>query len=384
MKPAQKLFASLLSCLVIIGLCHSPGFSQQKPVRGLTEEAVFQHVHGNTQKAEELAKQALKETSEKGTNTRDYAEALGTLGSIYRSQYRFLEAERVILKSVAIEEKLYGKYSLEVALNLINLAYCYQGQKRYPEAEKALKQSISILDNPLYNNTGYLGQALASFGRLYSLQEHYTKAEPLLFRAVELIKREFGPLSYFNGSVQIDYGIALREQKKYEEAEVQFRQAIKIFEQIDAKEHPELVSVLHHMGILYKVQGRFDEAQALYARATQVAEKQQTEKDNYLNVFLDQGELYLAMKRPDLAEPVFRKIIAFQEKDTKAYRHGLAFSRGALARALHDQKRYSEAEAFYQKALPVLRKKYGNTHPIVVELRQALETPAELKSKTAY
>jgi esterase/lipase superfamily enzyme len=69
-----------------------------------------------------------------GEEHRDYATAIGMLGSLYSAQGRAEEAESLLKQALALEERLFGANSKEVAGTLFTLAALYTSQGREEEA----------------------------------------------------------------------------------------------------------------------------------------------------------------------------------------------------------------------------------------------------------
>src|SRR5262245_56018638 len=71
----------------------------------------------------------------------DYA-----LASLYQSQSRCGEAERLYQRALAIREQTFERTHPSIARNLNNLASLYKEQGRYTEAEALLQRALAIAE----------------------------------------------------------------------------------------------------------------------------------------------------------------------------------------------------------------------------------------------
>ena len=65
------------------------------------------------------------------------------------AQGKYVEAEPLYKRSLAIKEKALGKDHPDVALSLNNLAVLYDSQGKYVEAEPLYKRSLAIREKAL-------------------------------------------------------------------------------------------------------------------------------------------------------------------------------------------------------------------------------------------
>ena len=77
-----------------------------------------------------------------GADSPPVAAAMHNLGSLYRAQGRFLEAESLLKQSLAIRKKKLGERHLLVAGNLDDLGRVYRFQHQLAESEKLTLQAL--------------------------------------------------------------------------------------------------------------------------------------------------------------------------------------------------------------------------------------------------
>jgi len=112
-----------------------------------------------------------------------YATALNWLAMVFQRQGRYVDAEPLYKRSLAIQEKALGPDHPNVAFDLNNLAGIYRDQGHYAEAEPLYTRSLSIRETALGRNHPEVAVTLGNIAMLYHAQGRYAEAGPLLKRS---------------------------------------------------------------------------------------------------------------------------------------------------------------------------------------------------------
>ena len=117
------------------------------------------------------------------------ARSLNDLGSLYYQQGRYVDAEPLHKRSLAISEKALGRDHRDVATSLNDLATLYDLQGQYSEAEPLYKRALAIREKALGPDHPDVALSLNNLALLYRTQGRYADAEPLYMRSLA-VKRE--------------------------------------------------------------------------------------------------------------------------------------------------------------------------------------------------
>jgi tetratricopeptide (TPR) repeat protein len=79
----------------------------------------------------------------------DVATSLNNLAGVYKDQGRYAEAEQLLKRALAIDEKAVGPEHLSVAIGLNNLSALYDDQGRYAAAEPLYRRALAISEKAL-------------------------------------------------------------------------------------------------------------------------------------------------------------------------------------------------------------------------------------------
>jgi len=109
----------------------------------------------------------------------DFVTAISSLGSLYKSQRRYAEAETLMKQALAIREKDLGPNDLQVSESLDALAALYETQRRYAEAETLLRRSLAIRRKALGSDHVQVSYSLDALARVYEAEGRTVEAESL-------------------------------------------------------------------------------------------------------------------------------------------------------------------------------------------------------------
>ncbi|MEB3309230.1 MAG: tetratricopeptide repeat protein [Snowella sp.] len=251
----------------------------------------------------------------------DLARSLNNLASLYKSQGKYLDAEYLLKKSLAIHEKQLGENHLHVATILNNLAELYDSQGKYLDAEPLLIKSLTIRHKQLGENHPASAQSLNNLASLYQSQGKYAEAEPLYLQSLAIAKK-LGE-NYPDFSISLNNLAELyRSQGRYSEAEPLSLRSLTIVEKQLGKNHPAVATSLNNLALLYYDQGKYEEAEPLLVRSLAINEKQLGKN-----------------------HPVF------------------ATGLNNLALVYYAQGKYPKAASLYQRAIAIATQIFGQDHP---------------------
>ena len=119
-----------------------------------------------------------------GISPRPHAPAsLNNLARLYHAQGRYVEAEPLYKRALAIKEKALRPEHLRVAASLLGLAALYQAQDRYAEAEPLFKRALAIMEKALGQEHPHLATSLENYAPLLRNTGRTTEATKMELRA---------------------------------------------------------------------------------------------------------------------------------------------------------------------------------------------------------
>jgi eukaryotic-like serine/threonine-protein kinase len=193
---------------------------------------------------------------------------LSGLAAAYFYQGRFAEAEPLMRRLLAEEERAYGPDHPYVAAGLNNLGGVYYELGRYDDALAMYERARQIVERTLGSSHPNLALALNNIGEAQWKLRRYEAAEATLRRALAISRAVVAGDSPTKATTLNALAGVLRDQRRYAEAEPLYREALGIRE---AARHPRLGETLRDYAEMLRAVGRADEAAVLEVRAGQPA-----------------------------------------------------------------------------------------------------------------
>src|SRR5260370_14244028 len=226
--------------------------------------AFARHDYAGTEK---ILVSILPDTEKRYSNETSLANVLDMLGTAYRADRNYEQAEPVLKRALQLYESLSQTQSVELGRVELNLEKIYRDKNRLPEAEQHFSRAVAIFDKDP-GATGYdRGGALLNLGFVCVEQGRYTEAEPLLVRAVAAYE------SYPQASMHPDLASAFyqlaelyRLEGRFAEAEAQYLKGLEIQEKVLGPQDQSVMDSLEGLAMAYQGQGKTSEAKQLLAR----------------------------------------------------------------------------------------------------------------------
>jgi non-specific serine/threonine protein kinase/serine/threonine-protein kinase len=220
---------------------------------------------GDDQMAYRLLREALElRRAELGGTDSLVATTLVELG-VLRQRYDLADGERYLREAVRIREELSDEIWL--ANSLADLADIRRRQRAFDDGEQLLLRSIAIREKLLPADDPAIAASYSGLGQLYRDWRKFDQAETYLQRALDIRMKVFGPEHYVT-SRSYDSISALRiMQGRWPEAEALLRKDLAIVERVRGPHHKYTAWVRVDLAETLIAQGRNVEARQLLEQA---------------------------------------------------------------------------------------------------------------------
>jgi tetratricopeptide (TPR) repeat protein len=324
------------------------------------------------EEAESFQRRALA-TDERhfGPDSIQVAIQLNNLAQTCHTRNRLAEAELLMRRGLAIEEKSKGVDHPHVAIQLNNLALLFHATNRLAEAEPMMRRTLAI-DEKFYGaEHPQVANRLSNLAALLQDTNRLTEAEPMMRRALVINEQSYGakhPIVAISLNV---LGRLLYFTNRRDEAELLWCRALAIDEQSYGPEHPKVAIRLNNLASLLKDTNRLEEAEPMIRRALAIDERSYgAEHPNVARGFNNLATLLWATNRLAEAELLIRRALAIDEQSYGAEHPDVAIDLNNLARLLQDMSRLTEAEPLARRAVEISEKSLVEQHPNTIAFRK--------------
>jgi tetratricopeptide (TPR) repeat protein len=294
------------------------------------------------------------------------ADLLGWLGRCRYSLADWTEAEPLMRRSLAIDEKRFGTSHPRVAIDLTNLAALLLATNRLAEAEPLLRRVLAIDEKSFKPDHPEVATGLNNLARLLLARNRLAEAEPLMRRALAIDEKTLGPDNPSVATCLSNLAQLLQATNRFAEAEPLMRRALAIDERSFGSDHPEVSTDLNNLAELLQATDRLVEAEPLLRRAHAIDERVFGPDHPDVAIRLNNlATLLKATNRLSEAERLTRRALAIHEKSLGPDHPDVAIDLNNLAMLLKATNRLSEAEPLMRRALAIDEKSFGSDHPDV-------------------
>jgi tetratricopeptide (TPR) repeat protein len=177
------------------------------------------------------------------------ARLLNAAGLYLYERGRYIDAEPLYQRALAIREKALGPEHPDVATSLNNLAMLYENQGQNAKTEPFYQRSLAIREKALGPEHPDVAISLNNLAALYRAQGQYANAEPLYGRALAILEKALGPEHPDVATSLNNLAMLYRAQGQYAKAEPLYQRALAILEKALGPEHPDVVKCLENYAL---------------------------------------------------------------------------------------------------------------------------------------
>ena len=229
--------------------------------------------YGDYTKAQPLAEQALSLAKRNNASNSEIAMCLIDLAILYKNQNKLVDAEKMCVLGLQLQEKALYKNHPYTAYTLRSLSSIYQQQTRYNEAADALDKAITVMLDSHGKNDKAMAPFFVDIAKLNTARGNLEKSEIYYEKAMSLINISYGPNHLYTATVLSGLAQLYTAQGRYSEAETVINRALATQEKIYGSNHHLIVPSWLTKAKLCQINGDRTEAENLIRRALAAVEK---------------------------------------------------------------------------------------------------------------
>ncbi len=183
------------------------------------------------------------------------------LSNLLQERGRYAEADEMLEAAMVIARRRFGDDSLMMARLVESLAMSQHAQDNLIDAEELYRKAMSIREGKLAPSAPVVLASKRTLGRLLRDRQQPEEALVLLEEVVEQNRKYFGdPLPFSSGTDLVELSRVLINLGQFEEAESLLDEAWGIYVRTSGKRDARYAEVLREQGNLYVAMGRPDVA----------------------------------------------------------------------------------------------------------------------------
>jgi tetratricopeptide (TPR) repeat protein len=256
---------------------------------------------------------------------------LNQAGLYLKGKADLLEAKALYKRALAIDEKVHGPDSNDVAIEVSNLGMVLKDLGDLDGAKRCYERALAIQEGLFGPDHNTVAIDLSNLGGVLSDQGDLKEAKKLYERALAIGEKVHGPDQPQVATYANNLGVVLKSLGDLKEAKKLYERALAIGEKIYGPDHPKVAIRVNNIGTVLQDLGDLKEAKRLYERALAIDEKAYgpdhpevaTDVSNLGVVLKDLGDLKKAKMCYERALTIRRKWLGDDHPKTKQAKDNL-------------------------------------------------------------
>lgn len=196
------------------------------------------------------------------------AETLISLSYALHFLGQYSEAEQTAADGVVQYRQVYGEQSRETADAMGSLAYIMLSGDKVDESEELFNTALSIQRTLFAEPHPDLATTLNNLALLHAeYRGDYSAALPFFKEAVDVTRHVFGEIHLATGIALANLANTTMFLQDYEDTEATIKESLDIARAVVEENHPLTYTNLEKLGMLYMRQGKFEDAEPLVREA---------------------------------------------------------------------------------------------------------------------
>jgi tetratricopeptide (TPR) repeat protein len=289
----------------------------------------------------------------------DIALGYNNLGAAWYSKGEYGKAIGYYEKALQIDVKVFGENHPSVAIQYNNLGLAWKSKGEYSKAIGYYEKALQIDVNAFGENHPNVAREYNNLGLAWNSKRENNKAVGYFEKALKISVKALGEN---HPSVAIQYnnlGMALHSKGEYDKTIEYFEKALQIFLKVYGENHPNIATNYSNLGEAWSAKGEYDKAIGYFEKALQIDIKffgenhpdVATRYNNLGGVLRTRGEYDMAIRYYEKSQKILNVFFEPDHPDQRTTAQNLSFAANSRGLELNNEKKYSEALRYFEKAL---------------------------------
>jgi tetratricopeptide (TPR) repeat protein len=339
---------------------------------------------GKTITQRDILERGEARVAELGDEPEVQARLLEVFAETWYGMDEFEHARKPATRALEIEERVFGKGSLEAAKTTLFLGEIDYEEGDYPRAQKTYASLVPVFTKLEGDEGIELARTLTNLAGCDRRFTRYADAERRRRRALDIYMKRLGENDPTTIDVEHDLAVLIGDEGRFAEALALFEKTCPAFARTRGEAHPYTLRCRTNATRDLIELGRFAEADGILVdvRAKEVA----VHGDEFADIAYADEYRALALDglgRGDEAVALLEAAIARRTKSTGGETSDIAMMWVREAAVLRHVERFGESEAAARHAIDAITPKLGASHAIVGRGRFELGSTLLREGRTA-
>jgi serine/threonine-protein kinase len=290
-----------------------------------------------------------------------------TIGRTLTNLGEYGEAKPHLLRSLLLNEKVYGKQSNQASESNYELALYYHWTGELKIADSLYKKSLQIFRSNKDVSIRSLASTLNDYGILKSDFAEFAESKKMYMEALNILLENYGEKDRDVASLYNNLAIVMQEQKDLDRAEKYFHKALDLNIELFGENRPEVSSNYNNLAYIYVDKEDFTKAEEYFIKSLELKKKYYGIDHSYIGfALLNLGGLEFRIGKINESEKYILDAIRNLIISVNDDHIWLGMSYYWYGKILIEKSKYLEAENYLLKSLLINKKNYPPDHPNII------------------
>lgn len=296
-----------------------------------------------------------------------------TIGKTLTNLGEFDEAEPHLIKSLELNNKVYGNNSYQSAESMHELALYYHWIGELILADSLYTKSVIIFRNNSDSPPRSLAGAINDLGILKQEQAKYQESLKLLREALNIYQKNFGERDRDVASTLNNLALTLESLNDVDGAEKYYQKSLEVYLELYGSNRPEISTLYNNLAYIYIDKKDLNKAEEYFKKSLELKIKTLGKNHSLVGLaYMNLGALEYTMKKFQTSELNILAALENFKASLNTNHVWVGLSNFWYAKILIEKAQYSEAEKCIGIALSIYKENYPKDHPNIISAKAEL------------
>jgi len=292
----------------------------------------------------------------------DTLAAMIELASLYSRQDKYEQAEALMVKILAAQQRIRGEQHEKTAEAMNQLAVVITRRGRFADAEPLLVKALAVRRRTLGDENVFTLSTMSNLATIYYSQGKFSQALPLFAGILATDRRVLGEEHPETLTVMNNLAAVHQRLGEYAQAEALVGDALRISRRVLGPEHPDTFRRMNNLAVVYMEQRKYPQAEELYAAVLAGWRRLLGEEhSDTLTATENLGVSHLKQRNYALAKPLLTRTLELRRRVLGPENAATLRATNHVAALQLEQAEYVEAETLLRSLLSLYEKIGSNS-----------------------
>ena len=296
-----------------------------------------------------------------------------TIGKTLTNLGEFDEAKPHLIKSLELNDIVYGKESYQSAESMHELALYYHWIGELNTADSLYARSIRIFRQNEESPPRAFASSLNDYGILKQEQASYQESLQLLKESYNIFIKNFGEKDRDVASTLNNLALTLESLNDIDGAEKHYQKSLEVYLELYGPIRPEISTLYNNLAYVYIDKEDLNKAEEYFKKSLELKIQTLGNKHSLVGLaYMNLGALEYTMKKFELAESNLLKALENFKTSLNTNHVWLGLTDFWYGKILIEKSQYAAAEKYIKSALSIYKNNYPKDHPNIISANAEL------------